>query len=216
MAASAADIKALRERTGAGILDCKNALNESEDIEAAIDWLRAKGITKAAKKGGRIASEGLIEAYIHGGGRIGVLVEVNCETDFVALTDRFKDLVRDIAMHIAASAPEYVSRDEIPADAIAHERTVQKARIIEEGKPEAMADKIVDGRITKWFTDVCLLDQPFIKDDKKTVEQVLQGAIATIGENIRVRRFVRFEVGEGLEKKSDDFAAEVAALSAQS
>ena len=212
--ASAADIKALRERTGAGILDCKKALAESgDDMEAAIDWLRTKGIAKAAKKATRIASEGLVEAYIHGEGRIGVLLEVNCETDFVALNDNFKALVRDIAMHIAASSPEYVSRDEIPADAIERERAVQRARVIDEGKPEKMADKIVDGRISKWFQDVCLLEQPFIKADDKTVEQVVADAIAMIGENIKVRRFVRFEVGEGLQKKSDDFAAEVAAVS---
>ena len=211
--ASAADIKALRDRTGAGILDCKKALAESgDDMEAAIDWLRAKGIAKAAKKAGRIASEGLVDSYIHGEGRIGVMLEVNCETDFVALNDSFKQLVRDIAMHIAASSPEYVSRDEIPADAVEHERAVQRARVLEEGKPEKMADKIVDGRISKWFQDVCLLEQPFIKADDKTVEQVIADAIATIGENIKVRRFVRFEVGEGLQKKSDDFAAEVAAM----
>jgi len=214
--ASAADIKALRSRTGAGILDCKKALIEAEDdMEAAIDWLRAKGIAKAAKKSGRVASEGLVDSYIHGEGRIGVMLEVNCETDFVAMNSTFKGLVRDLAMHIAAAAPEYVSRDEIPAAAVEHEKLVQKARVIEEGKPAHIADRIVDGRISKWYAEVCLLEQKFIKDDDKTVERILQDAIATIGENIRVRRFVRFEVGEGLAKKSGDLAAEVAAMVGQ-
>ncbi len=214
--ASAADIKSLRERTGAGILDCKKALVESgDDLEAAIDWLRTKGIAKAAKKASRIASEGLVDTYIHGQGRVGVMVEVNCETDFVALNENFKQLVRGIAMHIAAAAPEYVSRDEISADAIERERAVQRARVLEEGKPEKMVEKIVEGRINKWFQDVCLLEQSYIKAEDKTVEQIVQDAIATIGENIKVRRFARFEVGEGLQKKSDDFAAEVAAMTGQ-
>ncbi len=214
--ASANDIKVLRERTGAGILDCKKALAESgDDMEAAIDWLRTKGIAKAAKKASRIASEGLVDTYIHGEGRIGVMVEVNCETDFVAMNESFKALVRGIAMHIAASNPEYVSRDEIPAEAIEREKAVQRARVLEEGKPEKMVDKIVEGRIAKWFQDVCLLEQAYIKAEDKTVEQVVQDAIATIGENIKVRRFARFEVGEGLQKKSDDFAAEVAAMTGQ-
>ena len=200
--ASAADIKALRERTGAGILDCKKALAESgDDMEAAIDWLRTKGIAKAAKKATRIASEGLVEAYIHGEGRIGVLLEVNCETDFVALNDNFKALVRDIAMHIAASSPEYVSRDEIPADAIERERAVQRARVIDEGKPEKMADKIVDDRISKWFQDVCLLEQPFIKENTTTVADLIKQKIAKLGENITVARFVRFKVGETADRE---------------
>ncbi|RME25001.1 MAG: translation elongation factor Ts [Deltaproteobacteria bacterium] len=213
---SAADIKALRARTGAGILDCKKALAETGgDMEAAIDWLRAKGIAKAAKKASRAATEGLVEAYIHAGGRIGVLVEVNCETDFVALNENFRTLVKDIAMHIAAAAPSYVRREDIPPEAIEHEKRVQKARVIEEGKPEHIADRIVEGRMGKFYADVCLLEQVFVKDDKKTVQDILNDAIATIGENIQVRRFVRYELGEGLEKKSDDFAAEVAQMAAK-
>ncbi len=208
----AVNIKTLRERSGAGILDCKKALNESGgDLDAAMDWLRAKGIASAAKKSGRIASEGLVGSYIHANGKIGVLLEVNCETDFVALNDGFQDLVRDLAMHIAASAPEYVSRDEVPSDVADKERSVQLARTIEEGKPEHIAEKIVEGRMNKWFQDVCLLEQKYVKDDEKTVEQIVQDSVATIGENIKVRRFSRFVLGEGLEKRSDDFAAEVAA-----
>lgn len=208
-----AEIKELRERTGAGMLDCKKALAENSDnIEAAIDWLRAKGITKAAKKAGRTATEGAVVSYIHAGGKIGVLVEINSETDFVARTDNFQDLCKDIAMHIAAAAPEFVSRDEVDADAVERERQVQLQRVLDEGKPAHIADKIVEGRMGKWFEEVCLLDQKFVKaDDGKTVGQLLTDAVATIGENLRVRRFNRFVLGEGLEKKSDDFAAEVAA-----
>ncbi len=213
---SAADIKALRTRTGAGILDCKKALAETGgDMDAAIDWLRAKGIAKAAKKASRAATEGLVEAYIHAGGRIGVLVEVNCETDFVALNDSFKTLVKDIAMHIAAAGPTYVRREEVPAEAIEHEKQVQKARVIEEGKPEHIAERIVEGRMGKFYSEVCLLEQVFVKDDKKTVQEILNDAVATIGENIQIRRFVRYELGEGLEKKKDDFAAEVAQMTGQ-
>ena len=209
---SMTQIKTLRQRTGAGILDCKKALSEADgDLDAAVDWLRTKGIANAAKKSSRIASEGLVGSYIHANGKIGVLLEVNCETDFVALNDNFKDLVQDISMHIAAAAPEYVSRDEVPADVAAKEKEIQLARTIEEGKPPQIAEKIVEGRMNKWFQDICLLEQKFVKADDKTVEQVVQDAIATIGENIKVRRFSRFVLGEGLEKRSDDFAAEVAA-----
>jgi len=207
-----AEIKNLRERSGAGILDCKQALTEnSGDLDAALDWLRAKGIASAAKKSSRIASEGLVESYIHANGKIGVLLEVNCETDFVALNDGFKGFVRDLAMHIAAAAPDYVSRDEVPAEAVEKEKAVQLARTIEEGKPEHIAEKIVQGRMDKWFQDVCLLEQKFVKNDEKTIEQVVQDTVSTIGENIKVRRFSRYVLGEGLEKRSDDFAAEVAA-----
>ncbi len=210
--ASMAEIKTLRQRSGAGILDCKKALGESNgDLEAALDWLRTKGIASAAKKASRIASEGLVESYIHANGKIGVLLEVNCETDFVALNDGFKGFVRDLCMHIAAAAPEYVSREEVPEDEIEKERAVQLARTIEEGKPEHIAAKIVEGRMNKWFADVCLLEQKYVKDDEKTIEQVVQDTVATIGENIKVRRFSRYVLGEGLEKRSDDFAAEVAA-----
>jgi elongation factor Ts len=208
-----AQIKTLRQRTGAGILDCKKALTEAEgDLDAAVDWLRTKGIANAAKKAGRIASEGLVGAYIHANGKIGVLLEVNCETDFVALNDSFKDLVADLSMHIAAAAPDYVSRDEVPANVATKEKEIQLARTIEEGKPAQIAEKIVEGRMNKWYQDVCLMEQKFVKADDKTIEQVLQDAVSTIGENIKIRRFSRFVLGEGLEKRSDDFAAEVAAI----
>lgn len=208
---SMAMIKELRSRTGAGILDCKKALTEAEqDLDKAVDWLRAKGIAKAAKKAGRAATEGAVSTYIHGGGKIGVMVEVNCETDFAAKNEKFQELVRDIAMHVAAFAPEYVSKDDVDAGHAAREREVQKARVLEEGKPEHIADRIVDGRIAKWYSEVCLLDQKWFKDDKKTVNDILTDAVAVIGENIKIRRFARFVLGEGLEKKSDDFANEVA------
>jgi elongation factor Ts len=206
------EIKQLRERTGAGMLDCKKALTESDnDIEKAVDWLRSKGIAKAAKKAGRAATEGLVFSYIHAGGKIGVLVEVNCETDFVAMNEDFQQLCKEIAMHIAAAAPEYVTAEDVPAGDLDKEREVQKALVIEEGKPAAMADKIVEGRMKKFYEDKVLMNQKFIMDDKKTVEDILTARVARIGENIRVRRFARFVLGEGLEKRSDDFAAEVAA-----
>ena len=208
-----AEIKTLRERTGAGILDCKKALNASDgDLDKAIDWLRSKGIAKAAKKADRAATEGLVTSYIHAGGKIGVLLEINCETDFVALNDGFKELCKGIAMHIAAVGPDYVSRDEVPEDEIARERDVQKARVLEEGKPEHIADRIVEGRMGKFFEDKCLLEQNYVLDDSKKVLDVVNDAVAKIGENIKVRRFARFVLGEGLEKKKEmDFAAEVAA-----
>ena len=204
-------VKELRERTGAGMMDCKKALNEvNGDMEKAIDYLREKGLAAAAKKSGRITAEGLVDSYIHGVGRIGVLVEVNCETDFVAKTDQFKALVRDIAMQIAASKPEYIRREEVPADIIAREKDVLAAQAANEGKPEKIIQKMVEGRIEKYYKEVCLLEQPFIKDPDISINQLLTGSISKIGENISVRRFVRFELGEGLQKRSDDFAAEVA------
>ena len=204
-------IKDLRERTGAGMADCKKALTEvSGDMDKAIDYLRAKGLAKAAKKAGREATEGLVVSYIHGGGRIGVLVEINCETDFVARNEDFMGFTRDVAMQIAAMAPQFVRTEEVSADAIAHEREVLLAKAKETGKPEPVIQKMVDGQISKWMKEICLLDQPFVKDPDKTIEQLQQELIAKIGENIKIRRFVRFELGEGLEKKKDDFAAEVA------
>jgi len=209
---AAEDIKTLRERTGAGILDCKKALAETGgNLEQAIDWLRAKGVASAAKKSGRAATEGVVTSYIHAGGRIGVLLEVNCETDFVALNEGFQSLCRDIAMHIAAAAPEYVGREDVSADAIARERAVQKQRVMDEGKPAQVAERIVEGRMSKFYEEVCLLEQRFVRDDSKTVREVLTEAVARIGENIRVRRFSRYVLGEGLEKKKSDFASEVAA-----
>ena len=208
---SAAMIKDLRERTGAGMSDCKKALTEvSGDMEKAIDYLRTKGLAKAAKKAGREATEGAIVSYIHGAGRIGVLLEVNCETDFVARNEDFQGFTRDIALQIAAMNPQVVRKDEVSADLVAREREVLLAKAKETGKPEPVIQKMVDGQISKWMKEICLLDQPFLKDNDKTIEQVQQELISKIGENIKIRRFVRFELGEGLEKKKDDFAAEVA------
>ena len=208
---SASMIKDLRERTGAGMADCKKALTEvGGDMDKAIDYLRAKGLAKAAKKAGREATEGAIVSYIHGGGRIGVLLEVNCETDFVARNEDFQGFTRDVAMQIAAMNPQFVRKEEVAADAVSRERDVLLAKAKETGKPEAVIQKMVDGQISKWMKEICLLDQPFVKDPDKTIEQLQQELIAKIGENIKIRRFVRFELGEGLEKKKDDFAAEVA------
>ena len=204
-------IKDLRERTGAGMADCKKALVESDaDVEKAIDYLRKKGLAKAAKKAGRVASEGLITQYIHGGGRIGVLLETNCETDFVARNEDFVQFTRDVAMQIAAMSPQYVSPEEIPAEAIEKEREIRRATAGNTGKPAQVVDKIVDGQIKKWQQEICLLEQAFVKDDKKTIRDLQQELVAKLGENIQVRRFTRYEVGEGLEKRSDNFAEEVA------
>ncbi len=212
MAVNVKDIKDLRDRTNAGMNDCKKALEEcGGDIDKAVDWLRAKGIASAAKKAGRIATEGAVHSYIHAGGRIGVLLEVNCETDFVAMGDAFKNLVADLGLHIAAAAPRFLTKEEVPADVLANEKEVQKQRVMEEGKPAAVAERIVEGRIGKFYEDICLLEQKFVKDDSKTIRELVAETAAKCGENVRIRRFVRFELGEGLEKKSDDFAAEVAA-----
>jgi elongation factor Ts len=204
-------IKDLRERTGAGMSDCKKALTEvSGDMEKAIDYLRAKGLAKAAKKAGREATEGLVVSYIHGGGRIGVLVEINCETDFVARNEDFQNFTKDVALQIAAMNPQFVRKDEVSADVIERERGVLLAKAKESGKPEPVVQKMVEGQISKWMKEICLLDQAFVKDPDKTIDQVQQELISRIGENIKVRRFVRFELGEGLEKKKEDFATEVA------
>jgi len=220
---TAAQIKELRERTNAGMSDCKKALVEvAGDMDKAAEYLRKKGLATAAKKAGRVATEGMVWSYIHPNNRIGVLLEVNCETDFVAKTDDFKQLVKDIAMQIAASNPLYVSEDQIDPAAVEKEREIkiEQARNPrpEPGKPnvkkipEEMIPRVVDGQIAKWKKEVCLLDQPFIKDPdgKKDVRSLLNEVVAKLGENVKVRRFVRYELGEGLEKKKDDFAAEVA------
>jgi elongation factor Ts len=208
-----AEIKELRTKTGAGILDCKKALVEAGgNVEGAIDWLRQKGIAKAAKRASKAATEGIVGSYIHAGGKLGVMVEINCETDFVAMNDQFKDLVHDICLQIAAARPDFVSREEIPADMVSREKKVQLARVMEEGKPEHIAEKIVVGRLNKWYEDVCLLEQKYIKDDSKTVKQLLEETVGTIGENIQVRRFTCFQLGEGLAKKADDFASEVSQM----
>ena len=209
---TAEQVKELRERTGAGMMDCKKALTETNgDMDKACDFLREKGLAAAAKRAGKVAAEGLIESYIHGGGRIGVLLELNCETDFVAKTDNFKSLAKDIAMQIAASNPTYVRREEVPADIVNHEREVLRAQAINEGKPAHIAEKMVEGRVEKYYKEVCLMEQPFIKDSDKIVSQVITENIAKIGENISIRRFTRYLLGEGIEKKSGDFAAEVMA-----
>ena len=207
---TAALVKELRERTGAGMMDCKKALAATEgDMDKAIDFLREKGLAAAAKKAGRIAAEGLVESYIHGGGRIGVLVEVNCETDFVAKTDAFKSLVKDIAMHIAAANPSYLRREEVPAAELEHEKMVLSEQARNEGKPEKIIEKMVTGRIEKYYKEVCLLEQPFVKDPDKTISDLITESIAKIGDNIDIRRFTRYQLGEGIEKKQEDFAAEV-------
>jgi elongation factor Ts len=190
-------VKELRGKTGAGVMDCKKALVEADgDMEKAIILLREKGLAKAAKKQSRSASEGIIESYIHGNGRIGVLVEVNCETDFVARNEEFKNFAKDIAMQVAASNPKYLSREDVPAEVIEKEKEILRAQALNEGKPEKVVEKIVDGRIEKYYEENCLLEQPFIKDPDKKISQFIMEKIAVIGENITVSRFVRFERGE--------------------
>ena len=207
---TAALVKELRERTGAGMMDCKKALSATDgDLEKAIDFLREKGLAAAAKKAGRVAAEGLVEAYTHGGGRIGVLVEVNCETDFVAKTDAFKELVKDIAMHIAATNPSYLKREEVPTAELEHEQAVLAEQARNEGKPEKIIEKMVAGRIEKYYKEVCLMEQPFVKDPDKTISDLITESIAKIGENISIRRFTRYQLGEGIEKKEENFAEEV-------
>ena len=207
---TAALVKELRERTGAGMMDCKKALSATDgDLENAIDFLREKGLAAAAKKAGRVAAEGLVEAYIHGGGRIGVLVEVNCETDFVAKTDAFKELVKDIAMHIAATNPSYLKREEVPTAELEHEQAVLAEQARNEGKPEKIIEKMVAGRIEKYYKEVCLMEQPFVKDPDKTISDLITESIAKIGENISIRRFTRYQLGEAIEKKEENFAEEV-------
>ncbi|AEI44309.1 translation elongation factor Ts [Paenibacillus mucilaginosus] len=210
MAVNAASVKELREKTGAGMLDCKKALEEAGgDLTKASEILREKGLAAAANKAGRIATEGVVESYIHGGGRVGVLVEVNCETDFVAKTEQFRAFVRDIAMQIAAANPTYVRREEVPQEALDKEREILKAQALNEGKPAHIVDKMVEGRMSKYYEEFCLMEQSFIKDPDKTISALLNEKISTIGENISIRRFARFELGEGLEKKQENFAEEV-------
>lgn len=204
------DIVKLREKTGAGMMDCKKALVEKNgDIEKATEWLREKGIASMAKKASRIAAEGVVHSYIHMGGKIGVLVEVNCETDFVSRSEKFLNLVDDIAMQIAAAKPEYINKEDVPADVIEREKAILLAQTINEGKPEKIAERIVEGRLNKFYQDICLLEQPFVKNGDKIINEVLSEATLTIGEKINVRRFVRYEMGEGLQKRQDNFAEEV-------
>jgi elongation factor Ts len=204
-------VKQLRERTGAPMMDCKAALSEAKgEIEQAVDVLRKRGLAAAAKKAGRITAEGAVGSYIHAGGKIGVLVEVNCETDFVARTDHFQELVRDIAMHIAAAEPRFVHRDEVTSEVLDRERAIFSDQAAATGKPPAVVERIVAGKIEKYYSEFVLLEQPFVKDPDHTVGQMIAERIGRIGENIQVRRFARYKLGEGIEKRRDDFAAEVA------
>lgn len=204
-------VNELRQKTGAGMMDCKKALEETQgDLDKAVDALRKKGMASAAKKAGRIATEGTVSSYIHAGGKIGVLVEVNCETDFVSQNEDFQNFVRDICLHIAANKPLYLTSEEVPTDVLDKEKEIARVQAKESGKPDNVIEKIVEGKATKYFDEVCLLEQGFVKDPSKKVNILVKELIAKIGENIKIRRFVRWELGEGLEKKSDDFAAEVA------
>ena len=211
MSFTAQDVAKLRAQTGAGMMECKKALTDANgDFEKAIVLLRERGLKAVDKKQGRIASEGLVASYIHMGGRIGVLVEVNCETDFVAKSDAFQELVRDIAMQIAAANPKYVREEEVDPVELEKEKEILRAQALNEGKPAAIVDRMVEGRVKKYYEDVCLMNQAFVKDSSKTIKDVLTEATLKIGEKISIRRFVRYELGEGMEKRVDDLAAEVA------
>ena len=207
---TAAMVKELRTVTAAGMLDCKKALVETDgDLDKAIDFLRKKGLSKAAKKSDRIAAEGIVATYIHGN-RIGVIIEVNSETDFVAKNEEFQNFAKDVAMQIAAQNPSYIKPEDVPADVIEKEKSILRDQALNEGKPEKIVDKMVEGRIKKFYDENCLLNQSFIKDTDKTIQNLLNELIAKIGENLIIRRFTRYEVGEGLEKKEENFAEEVA------
>ena len=211
---TSAMVKDLREKTGAGMMDCKKALLESGgDVEKAITWLREKGLATAGKKAGRSATEGAVGSYIHLGGKIGVLVEINCETDFTARNEKFQALVKDIAMQIAWSNPRWLRREDVPENVLAEEKSIHRAQLLEQGKPEAMLEKIIPGKLEKFFKDNCLLEQAFFRDPdgKRSVQDEINAAVALIGENIQVRRYTRYALGEGLTKETKDFAAEVSA-----
>src|SRR5687767_1262219 len=210
-------VKTLREKTGAGMSDCKNALVEANgDENAAIEILRKKGMATAGKKAGRVTAEGVVGSYIHMGGKVGVLVEINCESDFVARGEEFQQLVKDVAMHIAASDPRYATRDQVPAAELEKEREIMREQLKNDpknaSKPEEVLGKIIEGRLNKFYEENVLVDQPFVKDPSKTVGELVAEKIGSIKENISVRRFARFKMGEGIEKKADDFAAEVASM----
>ena len=210
---SAQDVQKLRQATGVGMMDCKKALTETNgDFDKAVVYLREKGMAAAAKKADRIAAEGAVTSYIHGGGKIGVLVEVNCETDFVARAENFQALCKDIAMQIAASNPKYIRREEVPAEVVESERAIALQQAINEGKKPEFADRIVNGRLEKYFKEVCLMEQEFVKDPSKDITAVINDAVLSIGEKITIRRFVRYEMGEGLEKRQDNLAEEVAKM----
>ena len=207
---TASMVKDLRARSGAGMMELQKSTDRADgDMEKAVDILREKGLAQAAKKSGRVAAEGIVGSYIHGNGRIGVLVEVNCETDFVAQTEGFHQLVKDIAMQIAASAPSYVKREEVPEEVLAHERDVLREQALNEGKSEKIIDRMTEGMTEKFYKENCLLEQPFIKDGDKSVQDVVTEMVAKLGEHISVRRFTRYQMGEGIEKKQDDFVNEV-------
>ena len=204
-------VKELRQKTGAGMMDCKRALVEKEgNIEEAVAFLREKGLADTNKKAGRIAAEGIVDSYIHMGGKIGVLLEVNCETDFVAKNDGFKNFVRDIAMHIAATNPLYITKEEVPAEEVEKEKQILRNQALNEGKPEKIIDKMVEGRINKFYQEICLMEQSFVKNPDLTIGDLVKEQIMTIGENVKIRRFVRYGMGEGLVKKEENFAEEVA------
>ena len=214
---TASAIKALREKTGAGMMECKSALTEAGGSEdQAIDILRKRGLATASKKSGRIAAEGLVDSYIHAGGKIGVLVEVNCETDFVARSEEFRNFVHDLAMHITAAEPRFVTKEEVPADVLAKEREIAleaaKADPKNANKPEQVFEKIVEGRVSKFYQDTVLMDQPYVKDQNISVGDLLRQMVSKTGENVQIRRFIRFKMGEGLEKRSSDLGAEVQEL----
>ncbi|MDM7921667.1 MAG: translation elongation factor Ts [Pyrinomonadaceae bacterium] len=214
---TASAVKSLREKTGAGMVDCKNALVEANgDEAAAIEILRKKGMATAGKKAGRVTAEGVVGSYIHMGGKVGVMVEVNCESDFVARGDEFQQLVKDVAMHIAAADPRFLNREEVPADVLDKEREILMDQLKNDpknaGKPEDVLGKIIDGRLNKYYEENVLLDQPFVKDPSKTIGELVAEKIASIKENITIRRYTRYKMGEGIEKKADDFAAEVASM----
>jgi elongation factor Ts len=196
-------VKDLRQRTGAGIVDCKSALQEAKgNIETAIDYLRKKGLATAAKKAGRIATDGQVGSYIHAGGKMGVLVEINCETDFVAKTEDFQNFVKNIAMHIAAANPQYIKREDVPAEVLEKERDIYRTQALESGKPAKVIDKIVEGKLERFYSEACLLEQTYIRDSDLTIKEVLDAMIGKIGENISIRRFARFQLGEGLSSRS--------------
>lgn len=211
MAISAKDVKALREKTGAGMMDCKKALTETDgNFDTAATWLREKGIASAAKRADRTASEGAVASYIHMGGKVGVLVEVNCETDFVSRGESFQALCKDICLQICSAAPRWIRRDDVPQDIIEAEKDIYRKQAAESGKPEKILDKIAEGKLRKFFEENCLLEQPFVKEPKTTVEDLVKELSGTIGEKIDVRRFERFQLGEGIQKEKSDLAAEVA------
>ncbi|MBW7863132.1 MAG: translation elongation factor Ts [Candidatus Hydrogenedens sp.] len=212
MSISAAEVKELRDATGAGMMDCKRALTENNgDFDAAVKWLREKGMAKAAKRASKVASEGAVASYIHMGGKIGVLVEVNCETDFVARGEDFRTLVNDICLQICASSPRWIQREDVPQAEYDAEMEVYVRQAMETGKPEQICRKIAEGKMSKWYSEVCLLEQPFVKDDKKTIKDLVAELTGKCGEKLAVRRFVRFELGEGIEKPVSNLAEEVAA-----